>query len=201
MQKYVFRTEGTSLAEPKVFYELALNNPDYQWERDNKGNIIFMTPTFSISGKYNNAIALQLNLWNKIKKEGIVFDSSTGFTLADGSIVSPDVSWIKKERWKSLTYQQRTQEFSPIAPDFVIELISLSDNLKDLQQKMEAYIQNGVQLGWLIDMDDEKIYIYKPDNDVYVVESFIGKLSGEPILQGFELDLNELKATKEEEME
>src|SRR5690606_24288105 len=131
----------------------------FQWERDSKGNIIFMTPTYSGTGNFNEEISLQLGLWNKKTKLGKVFDSSTGFTMPDGSILSPDVSWIKKERWFALSKKERNESIAPIAPYFVIELKSKNNTLIELFEKMKVYIQNGVKLAWLIDMDDEKVYI------------------------------------------
>lgn len=201
MPRYIIHTEGTILAEPKVFYEVALKNPDFQWERDNKGNIIFMTPTYSGTGKFNEEMLLQLGIWNKKQKNGIVFDSSTGFSLPDGSIVSPDASWIRKDRWLAIPKKEREESFAPIAPDFVIELKSKNNLLKDLHDKMSNYIQNGVKLGWLIDLDEEKIYIYEPPQLTFVrtINSFSGKLSGTPVLPDFELDLDEIKKMKEEE--
>lgn len=201
MQRYVIHTEGTSLSDSKAFYEIVLHNPDYQWERDSNGNIILMTPTYSLSGKYNSKLSQLLANWNDQYQLGEVFDSSTGFTLPDTSIVSPDVSWIRRDRWYQLNKKERSEMFAPIAPDFVIELKSKNNLLHELQKKMEQYVRNGVKLGWLIDIDDEKVYVYEQPNTSpsRIIKNFQQCINGDPILKGFTLNLNELKKIKEEE--
>jgi Uma2 family endonuclease len=109
-----------------------------------------MSPTGSETGESNFRLSGQLFIWTEQDGTGTGFDSSTGFTLPNGATVSPDISWVKLERWNALPREQRTK-FAPISPDFVVELRSKSDTLKDLQDKMQQYIDNGVRLGWLID--------------------------------------------------
>jgi Uma2 family endonuclease len=183
--------------EDKFFYWLAAQG-DIVIERDKNGNIIFMSPTNSKYGKYNEEVSSQLWLWNKKTKSGEVFDSSTGFELPNKAIRSPDVSWIKKERWNALTKEEKNS-FAPICPDFVVELKSPHQSLKQLQEKMEEYRENGAQLGWLIDMEEEVVYIYEQNKEVKQVKGLKGKLSAEPYLPGFALDLDELKQLKEED--
>jgi Uma2 family endonuclease len=172
------------------FFQLCQNNRDLRFERTAAGELIIMPPTGSDTGNRNFDIAVELGIWNKQTKLGKGFDSSTGFKLPNGKDVSPDVAWIKKERWDSLTPQQQNK-FAPIAPDFVIELRSSSDNLKPLQEKMQEYIENGVKLGWLIDRKQRKVFIYRPHS---VVEELNNPqtLTGEDLLPGFVLDLTQI---------
>ena len=118
---------------------------------------------------------------------GVGFDSSTGFRLPNGADRSPDVSWVRRERWESLTPQQR-KGFLPLCPDFVVELRSESDSLTKLQAKMGEYIDNGAKLGWLIDPQNRRVEIYRPGRDVEVLENPTN-LSGEDVLPGFILNL------------
>ncbi len=172
------------------FFQLCQNNRDLKFERTASGELIIMPPTGSDTGNRNFDIAVELGIWNKQTKLGKGFDSSTGFKLSNGKDVSPDVAWIKKERWDSLTSEQQ-YKFAPIAPDFVIELRSPSDNLKPLQEKMEEYIENGVKLAWLIDRKQGKIFIYRPGQVVEELDH-PQTLNGEDILPGFVLDLREI---------
>ena len=172
------------------FFQLCQNNRDLRFERTAADELIIMPPTGSYRGNRNFDIAVELGIWNKQTKLGKGFDSSTGFKLPNGKDVSPDVAWIKKERWHSLTPEQQNK-FAPIAPDFIIELRSPSDNLKPLQEKMEEYIENGVKLAWLIDRKQRKVYIYRPGQLVEELDN-PQRLSGEDILPGFVLDLIEI---------
>ena len=105
------------------FFQLCISNPDTKFERNANGEIIIMPPTGGETGKRNTDLIVQLSLWNRQTKLGEVFDSSTGYTLPNGANRSPDVSWIKQERWDSLTPEQK-QKFIPLAPDFALELMS-----------------------------------------------------------------------------
>lgn len=109
-----------------------------------------MPPTGGETGKYNIEIAADFVIWNRQTQLGVCFDSSTCFKLPNGADRSPDVSWIKQERWETLTPEQK-EKFPSIAPDFVLEIMSPTDSLKKTQEKMQEYMDNGIKLGWLID--------------------------------------------------
>ena len=169
------------------FYQLCRANPDVKFERNAKGEIIIMPPTGGETGSYNSEINADFVMWNRQTKLGICFDSSTCFKLPNGANRSPDVSWIKKERWDVLTPEQK-QKFPPIAPDFVWELMSPTDSLKDTQEKMQEYMNNHVKLGWLINRKTRRVEIYRQGQEVEILES-PAELSGEDVLPGFVLNL------------
>ncbi|MCC5639696.1 Uma2 family endonuclease [Nostoc sp. CHAB 5844] len=169
------------------FYQLCRENPDVKFERNAQGEIIVMPPTGGETGKYNVEIASDFVIWNRQAKLGVCFDSSTCFKLANGANRSPDVAWIKQDRWDALTPQEKAK-FPPIAPDFVLELMSPSDDLADTQAKMQEYMDNQVKLGWLINPKAKQVEIYRPGKPVEVLNSPT-QLSGEDILPGFILDL------------
>ena len=170
------------------FFRFCQMNDALEFERDSDQNIIVMSPTGSLTGGINSKILVELGIWNKLSGLGVLFDSSTGFTLPNTAVRSPDVSWIRKERWVALSLEEKEQ-FAPICPDFVIEIRSKSDGLKYLQDKLVEYLENGTQLGWLIDRFDNKVYIYRANQEIETIESLSVKLSGEFLLPGFELDL------------
>ena len=169
------------------FYQLCQNNRDLRFERTCRGDLVIMPPTGGETGNRNLEIAYQLQAWSRSNKLGIAFDSSTGFKLPNGSDKSPDAAWIPLEKWNSLTLKQQ-QSFLPLCPDFVIELRSKSDDLKSLQEKMEEYLENGNQLGWLINRQDRQVEIYRQGRAVEVLSNPM-MLSGEDILPSFVLDL------------
>lgn len=169
------------------FFELCQRNRDYRFERTVSGELLIMPPTGSETGNYNGRLTQRLFNWADINELGIAFDSSTGFKLPNGADRSPDASWVKRERWEALTPEQR-KKFAPICPDFVVELRSKTDSLKELQEKMREYRDNGARLGWLIDRKNQRVEIYRPGQDVEVIES-PATLLGEEVLPGFILDL------------
>ena len=169
------------------FYQLCIHNPDLKIERSAKGELIVMPPVGGESGNREAELAIELGIWNRQTGLGKVFSSSTLFDLPGGGRRSPDVSWIELSRWDALTAEQR-QRFPAIAPDFVIELRSRTDDLPTLQEKMQEYRESGVRLGWLINPQDQQVEIYRPGKEVEV-RSLPTDLSGEAVLPGFVLSV------------
>ena len=172
------------------FVRLAGANRELQLERTAAGELIVMSPTGSDTGNKNADMSGQLWLWNRDRKLGETFDSSSGFHLPNGADRSPDAAWVRRERWEALTPEQKAG-FAPICPDFVLELRSASDAIDTLRAKMREYRQNGAKLGWLIDRKNEKVEIYRPDAGVEILDR-PQTLSGESVLPGFVLDLTEV---------
>lgn len=172
------------------FFEFCQINRDLRIERTAEGELLIMPPTGSGTGGRNFKLNGQLFVWTERDGTGMGFDSSTGFTLSNGAQRSPDAAWVKLERWNALTPEQQ-EKFAPIAPDFVVELRSKSDTLKDLQDKMQEYIDNGVRLGWLIDRKQRAVYIYRPGVPVQQLDN-PETVSGDPELPGFVLRLSQI---------
>ncbi|QSV63963.1 MAG: Uma2 family endonuclease [Dolichospermum sp. DL01] len=169
------------------FVEMVAANQDLRLELSAQGELSIMSPTGGETGDRNLELGGQVWFWNRQNGLGKAFDSSTGFKLPNGATRSPDVSWIKMERWNALTPEQR-KRFLPLCPDFVIELVSESDDLADTQAKMREYIANGLRLGWLINPKNKQVEIYRPNQEIEVLQS-PANLSGENVLPGFILDL------------
>ncbi|MBD2653357.1 Uma2 family endonuclease [Synechocystis sp. FACHB-383] len=176
---------------PEQFAQLAIANRDLRLERTATGVLIVNPPTGGETGKRNLNLAGQLSYWFEANDNlGEAFDSSTGFELPNGANRSPDASWVARERWESLTQEER-EGFIPLCPDFVVELRSKTDSLKKLQEKMEEYMENGAKLGWLIDPQNKRVEIYRPGQAVEVLQN-PDTLSGEEILPGFTLSLKRI---------
>jgi len=172
------------------FAELAQINQDVRLELTAKGELIIMPPTGGETGNRNFELDGQLWLWNRQKRLGKAFDSSTGFVLPNGANRSPDASWIKMERWSELTPQQR-QKLLPLCPDFAVELVSESDRIANTREKMQEYLENGLRLGWLIEPKTRTVEIYRPNREVEVLPNPV-RLSGEDVLPDFTLTLAEV---------
>lgn len=172
------------------FFEVCQLNRDWRIERTSEGDLVIMPPTGGKTGKRNFTLTGLFFAWAEEDGTGIGFDSSTGFTLPNNAKRSPDLAWVKRSRWEQLTREEQ-EEFPPLCPDFVVELRSQSDALGPLQSKMQEYVKNGAQLGWLIDPLEKKVYIYRPASEVTCLEN-PQTLSGEPELPGFQLDLERI---------
>ena len=172
------------------FWQLCQQNREYRFEANSQGDLIIMSPTGSDTGRRNSEIIIQLGIWNKQAKSGVIFDSSTGFILPNGAKRSPDASWIELSRWNSLTPTEQ-EKFAPICPDFVVELRSKTDALKPLQDNMVEYMANGTKLGWLIDRQNQQVEIYRVNQQIEIISSPTS-LSGEKVLLNFSLDLTEI---------
>jgi len=175
------------------FFHFCQENKQLRIERNYSGQIIIMSPTNSKTSLLNSRLNFLLNTWNYQHKKGFVFDSNGGFTLPDSSVFAPDVAWVSLKKWQALTEEEK-EKFAPICPEFVVELRSKTDVLKTLKEKMVQWIDNGVLLAWLIDPAQKKTHVYRQDGSIEIVEGFDQTLSGEKVLEGFELDLAELIA-------
>ncbi len=173
-----------------AFYDFCRANADLRIERTAEGEIIVMPPTGWETGDRNSELTTQVRLWAKADGRGTATDSSAGFILPNGAERSPDAAWVRRERLAQLTAEQR-RKFLPLCPDFAVELMSPSDKLPVVQAKMEEYIANGAQLGWLIDPDNRTVYVYRPDVPMETLENVL-EVSGEPELPGFVLQLAEI---------
>ncbi|MBC7823538.1 MAG: Uma2 family endonuclease [Candidatus Parcubacteria bacterium] len=170
------------------FYQLCIHNPELDIERNAKGVLIVMSPVGGDSGNREMDLGGELYVWNKQTQLGKVFSSSTLFKLPGGSDRSPDAAWVELSRWQALTPEQR-KRFPPIAPDFVIELRSRTDDLATLQAKMQEYLDSGVRLGWLFNPQDQQVEVYRQGQDKEV-KSLPVQLSGEAVLPGFILQVD-----------
>ena len=169
------------------FYEFCQLNREWRIERTTEGDLLFMAPAGGETGYRHILVATSLATWALQDGTGVPFDSSTGFTLPNGAIRSPDVAWVKRSRLASLTPEQK-RKFLPLCPDFVIELRSPSDNLKTVQDKMREYLDTGTLLGWLIDPVDRRVYVYRPGAAMECLDNPV-TVSGDPELPSFVLDL------------
>ncbi len=172
------------------FAELCRLNPELQIERTSEGELVIVAPTGGKTGIRNAKVTVAFGLWAERDGTGQNFDSSTLFSLPNGARRSPDLSWIRNERWEALSPQQQEQ-FPPLCPHFVVELRSEPDSLKSLTEKMQEYIANGAELGWLIDPLERKVHVYRPGLAAEILDD-PETVSGESPLRGFVLDVRSL---------
>ncbi len=175
----------------EALYQLCVSNRELRIERTQDGELIIMPPTGGESSRRNSLIVVALGIWNEAAGTGVVFDSSGGFLLPNGAMRSPDAAWVARERWERLSAEER-RKFPPLCPDFVVELMSESDRLAPLQEKMEEWTRNGCRLAWLIAPALEKAWVYRPGERPREVP-FSEGLSGEEVLPGFNLPLEPLR--------
>lgn len=183
-ENHVTLNLGEMTLTDEQFQQLCTANPDLRIETSPTGELIVMPPAFLGTSERNSDLTGQIWQWNRRHKLGKVFDSSGGYRLANGFRPSPDVSWIQNARLEGLSLNQ----FLPLAPDFGIELRSSTDRLLPLQQKMQAYLDNGVRLGWLLNPQDQQVEVYRLDQEKTVLTA-PASLSGEDVLPGFVLTL------------
>ncbi len=177
------------LLHPVTDEELLLlseRNPGYQFERTADGRLV-VSPTGGKSGRRSAEVLRQLGDWNRRTGLGVVFDSSTGFHLPDGSLLSPDASWVARERWEALSPEEQ-EGFAPLCPDAVFEIRSPSQTPQELREKMRAYLRNGAQVGVFIDPYTRTVEVYRPGREPERHEN-PERLTLDPELAGFVLEL------------
>lgn len=192
MDAFVLRDSVTGNMSDEEFFTFCAENPELRIERTSNLQIRITSPSTTLGGKFNSEILRQLLNWNIQSDSGEVFDSSTGFLLPDKSVLSPDASWVIREKWNKLTLEEKDR-FAPLCPDFVIEVRSKSDDVTSLKNKMDSWVRNGASLAWLVDPYEKEVFIFRRDQSVETVEGFNRKISGEGPVGGFVLDLSRLK--------
>lgn len=178
------------MLDEEQFFQLVMQNPELPLEQNARGEVIVMAPTGGLTGWQNGRIFSQLSNWNDQHGRGMVFDSSTLFRLPNNAVRSPDSTWIEKTRWNLLTSKQQ-KGIPPISPNFVIELRSETDRLVDLQDKLVEYLDNGVELGWIVDPLLAQVHIYEAGKPVQVLDRAT-TVAGTACVAGFVLDLKEI---------
>jgi Uma2 family endonuclease len=172
------------------FSALCAEHPDLNFEMSAEGELIVMAPAHTDTGAFNFEVALLLGIWARQDGRGQGVDSSGGFVLPNGARRSPDASWTLKTRINELGPRRR-KSFWHLAPDFVIEIKSDTDRLNTLRKKMREYLEQGVQLGWLINPDDKTVEIFRPGGK-HEKLSDVNKVEGEGLVSGFVLDLTDI---------
>ncbi|MGF1601803.1 MAG: Uma2 family endonuclease [Thermosynechococcaceae cyanobacterium] len=190
MMTYTVNLKPALELTDEQFWQICVANRDLKFERSAAGELIIMPPTGGTTGNCNSRLNQQLCNWSDRDGTGVVFDSSTGFKLPNGADRSPDAAWVRKERWDALTIEQQDR-FVPLCPDFIVEILSPSDSLKATQLKMQEYLDNGSQLGLLINRKLKQVEIYRPDQSVAALDN-PQTVSGEPLLPGFTLKLKSI---------
>ena len=181
---------GVTQMTHEQFEQVCRKYTKLRLELTSTGELIVMPPTGALTGMRNAHLTSQLMRWTENDGSGVCFGNTAGFILPNNAIREPDASWIRREKWDSLSQEQK-ERFGPFCPDFVAELRSHTDRLSVLLRKMEEYMANGASLGWLIDPSTRRVYIYRPDEEVVVLEN-PESVSGEPLLRGFELRTTKL---------
>lgn len=180
---------GDNVDTELLFQEVCREYATGKLEQEANGDILVMAPTGGEFSYRNTEINLQLGLWAKKDGRGRAFDSSALFIFPDGSKRSPDASWVRNDKLMKLTRRER-REFLRLVPDFVIELMSPSDQFHDAQRKMAEYLCNGVDLGWLIHPDERQVLIYRVSGAQIL--SNPERIAGEGMMTGFVLEMAEI---------
>ena len=187
MAAVILNLDTVNLSDEQ-FYRLCQVNQDWQLERTAQGRLVVMPPVGGISGNREADFIIDLGLWNRQTKLGKVFSSSTIFRLPKGGDRSPDAAWVSLPRWEALSREEQ-EKFPPICPDFVIELRSRTDSLKEIHSKMHEYLDSGLRLGWLINPQQQEVEIYRPHQSVEI-RQLPADLTGEDVLPKFSLSLS-----------
>jgi Uma2 family endonuclease len=192
MDVFVLKGDVVSSWTDDEFLKFCIENQDLRIERNSNLEIIIRPLLGTLSGFYSGEVSGQLSNWNTENKKGIAFGSLTGFTLPDRSVLSSNASWMSMEKWNALTEEDKDR-FAPVCPDFVIEVRSKSDRIEDLLKKMKVWIKNGASQAWLIDPQEKVSYLFNVNGNEKKLEGFNRKITGQGLVQGFELDLSLLK--------
>lgn len=173
------------------YFEFCQQYEGVKIERMSDGSVVFMAPAAFETGFRRGEISVELGAWAERDGRGHAF-SNTEYILPDGSALCPDASWVSRDKIEQLSSKQK-RIFPRLCPDFVVELMSPSDRLRDVKKKMQQWIGNGVQLGWLIDPDSRTVIVYRPETEPETIVD-AERVSGEGPVMGFVLELEDIWA-------
>src|SRR6266481_9231981 len=128
--------------------------PDHQIEL-REGKIIIMSPSDGTSAEIGMRFGSLLSAWVYNHNSGRVLDSSSGFRMPNGDLLSPDISFVSRERLK-----QNPRTYLSVVPELIVEIKSSRDRVRDLEEKIALFLSQGVQVGILIDPDTHTVSIY-----------------------------------------
>jgi Uma2 family endonuclease len=175
------------------YFAFCMANPDVRFERTAQGDIIIVPPAGAESDNQSVEVIGQLREWAKRDGRGKVFGMSVEFILPTAAALSPDAAWVSNSRLSKLSKEQ-LRKFPPVAPEFVVEVMSPSDRLKPAMEKMQEWLRGGVELAWLIDGDSKTVYIYRAGQNEPEKQVSLTKLAAGIPVAGFELDLTDIWA-------
>ena len=176
-----------SLLTDNALLVLSALDKGVRMERTPDGRLIAMPPVGGTISILNAHLSARLGQWNEEVGLGIGFASCVGYHLPNSAVRSPDLSWVRRDRWDALTKKER-ERYAPLCPDFVGEIVGPPLSLTEIQEKMREYMDNGARLGWLTDPISRRVEIYQPGQEVEILDDPTS-ISGEPVLPGFTLDL------------
>ena len=187
--KLVLNVENVGLTEEQ-FFRLCSDNRDLFMELTAQKELIIMAPEGLNSSERGTILTTDLTIWARKDGTGIAYGPAAGYKLPNGAIRGPDASWVRRDRLAAFT-KEELEKFGHLCPDFAAEVMSPSNTLTELQEKMSEYIANGARLGWLIDPYDARVYVYRPGHPVECLEN-PGTISGDPVLPGFVFEVSEI---------
>lgn len=175
----------------EVLMKICEANPDLEIEQNAAGQLEIVAPAGLKSTHLETKFVVALGKWNDDHGRGLVFGGTAGFRLPNGAMRAPDAAWVRRQKWEALAPEQQ-ETFSPIVPDFLVEVRSPSNSRSALEEKMKEWIDNGCRLGWLIDSSEQRASIYRADGSVEE-KTIDDELTGENVLPGFTFDLRRLE--------
>jgi Uma2 family endonuclease len=187
--RVVLKFQSVPLTDDQ-FLRLCRDNGEFHFEMTARGDLIIMSPSNPDTDSENTKIIQRLANWAEKDGTGKCFGAAAIFILPNGAKRVPDAAWIPKDRWKNVT-KGKKYGLPVICPDFIIELRSPSDRLRDVQEKMEEYVSNGTRLGWLLDPIENCAFVYLPGQPPKRIDN-PAILSGDPVLPGFTFDFSEI---------
>jgi Uma2 family endonuclease len=182
-----------SRMDDEEYWALCMANPDVRIERTAEGEIVIVPPAGGESDYQSQDAARQLGNWAKQDGRGKAFGSSAAFILPTKAAYSPDAAWVSNGRLAGLSKEQR-RKYLRVTPEFVVEVMSLSDRLSAAEKKMEEWLRGGTELAWLIHGDRRTVYVYRRGQAVPEAPTGISEIAGEGPVVGFNLELTDIWA-------
>ena len=148
-----------------------------------RGVFMVREPTYTRHGEVTANIIFLLRDYIRTHKIGRIYGSDVGFILARNpdTVRAPDVAFVRTERLSANAYQGT---FFPGAPDLAVEVLSPSERLGDIREKVADYRNGGTRLMWVVAPALGAVRAYRHDG---TTTTFVRSewIDGEDVLPGF----------------
>ena len=158
---------------------------DYESYEYAKGELVPMSIPTMEHGEINSNIHFLLSTHVRQHQLGRMYIAETTFRIGESGR-KPDVAFVS---WERLPENRR--QASPFPPDLAIEVVSPSDTVYGVLEKVAEYLEAGTQMVWVIEPIFKTVTVYRSSNDIKLLTQN-DILTGDEIVEGFQCDVSEI---------
>ena len=162
-------------------------NELWRFELTAKRELVFVQYEAADSSERGLEIMVSVGLWNRRQRGGHVYGPAVGVRFTSAGLRMPDVAWLSNERHARAFVGDSGLLHE--CPELIVEVLSPSQQLAELEENMEEWMANGARLGWLVDPFAQAVLVYRAG--AAAAERLVrpAALSGEDVCAGLVVEM------------